>query len=348
VISLFGIVRLLPRHDDNRVTARHTLEGLVVDPVDGSFPGTVVVEDGRIAAVERRPGIPPEPVLLPGFLDLHVYAPDRLRGQGVTGYLLATRRLVEPEDPLCLGLHLEGPFLNPDAAGAIPTDELTAVELARVEEWAAAGSVRLVTVAPELPRALAAIRRLAAAGIVPAVGHTRANALTVRAAVDAGARFATHVWNAMAPLRARSTGPVLALLLDERVTLGLIADGRHLHPHVEELTVRVAGPGRIALTSDLAWPAQRPDGTLLGGDRAGAALVARFARFGLQEAATMASLVPARLLGLADRGRIAPGYRADLAVLGRDFSPVATLLAGERLPDPPARPRGDGWSGAYT
>jgi N-acetylglucosamine-6-phosphate deacetylase len=251
----------------------------------------------------------------------------------VTGYLLATRRLVEPKDPLCLGLHLEGPFLNPDAAGAIPLEEITAVDLGAVDEWAASsGLVRLVTVAPELPRALDAVERLAAAGIVAGLGHSRANALTVRAALDAGARFATHIWNAMAPLRARSTGPVLALLLDERVTLGLIADGRHLHPDIEELTVRVAGPARIALTSDLvALPAHRPDGSLLGGDRAGAALVARMARFGLPEAAAMASLVPARLLGLDDRGRIAPGYRADFAVLASDFRPQATLLAGREL-----------------
>src|SRR5688572_5140631 len=259
VISLFGIVRLLPRHDDNRVRRRHTLEGLVVDPIDGAFRGAVVVEDGRIAAVERTPHGPPEPLLFPGFLDLHVYEPDGVRDRGVTGYLLATRRLVEPEDPLCLGLHLEGPFLNPDAAGAIPPDEITAVDLAAVEEWAgSSGLVRLVTLAPELPRALDAVERLAGAGIVAGLGHSRANALTVRAAVDAGARFATHIWNAMAPLRARSTGPVLALLLDERVTLGLIADGRHLHPDIEELTVRVAGPARIALTSDLvAFPAHR-------------------------------------------------------------------------------------------
>jgi N-acetylglucosamine-6-phosphate deacetylase len=330
VISLFGIVRLLPRHDDNRVRSRHTLEGLVVDPIEGAFRGAVVVEDGRIAAVERTPHGPPEPLLFPGFLDLHVYEPDGVRDRGVTGYLLATRRLVEPEDPLCLGLHLEGPFLNPDAAGAIPLEEITAVDLGALEEWSASsGLVRLVTMAPELPRALDAVEQLAAAGIVVGLGHSRANALTVRAALDAGARFATHIWNAMAPLRARSTGPVLALLLDERVTLGLIADGRHLHPDIEELTVRVAGPARIALTSDLvALPAHRPDGSLLGGDRAGAALVARMARFGLPEVAAMASLVPAQLLGLGDRGRIAPGYRADFAVLASDFRPQATLVAG--------------------
>jgi N-acetylglucosamine-6-phosphate deacetylase len=131
-------------------------------------------------------------------------------------------------------------------------------------------------------------------------------------------------------VRARTTGSVPTLLTDERVTVGLIADGRHLHPLIEELTVRVAGPARIALTSDIVPPpAHRPDGSLLGGDRSGAALVAHMARFGLQEAATMASLVPAQLLGLADRGRLVPGYRADIAVLDSELRPVQTIAAGE-------------------
>lgn len=307
----------------------------MVDPVEGAFPGAVEIADGRIAAVARRGSGPAEPLILPGFVDLQAYDPRGLAASGVTGYLLATRTVEPVDDPLCLGLHLEGPFLNADAAGAIPVGELAPVDLGLVDAWTeSAGLVRLVTLAPELPRALAAVERLAAAGIVPAVGHTRANALTVRAAIDAGARFATHVWNAMAPLRARTTGPVLPLLLDERVTLGLIADGRHLHPDTEELTVRAAGPGRIALTSDrVRSPAEEPDGTLLGGDRSGAALVARMARFGLPEAAGMASLVPSLLLGLTDRGRVAPGYRADLAVLAADFTPRQTLVAGR-----PVRP----------
>jgi N-acetylglucosamine-6-phosphate deacetylase len=317
----------------DRVRSRHTLEGLVVDPVEGAFPGALVVEGERIAAVERRAGGAQEPLLFPGFVDLHVYDPRGLEGSGVTGYLLAARKLVETPDPRCLGLHLEGPFLNPQAAGAIPLEELRPVDLALVEEWAAAdGLVRLVTLAPELPGALGAVERLAGAGIVPSIGHTLANALTVRAAVDAGARAATHLWNAMRPVKARSTGPVPSLLVDARVTIGLVADGRHLHPDVEELTVRVAGPDRIALTSDVVSPpGQRPDGSLLGGDRAGAALVKRMARFGLPQAAAMASLVPARLLGLPDRGRLSPGCRADVAVLDRHLEHRATFLAGARL-----------------
>jgi N-acetylglucosamine-6-phosphate deacetylase len=293
----------------------------------------VTVEGGTIAAVERLARGPSEPLLFPGFIDLQVYSPAGLAGQGVTGYLLATRSGVErSEDPLCLGLHLEGPFLNPEAAGAIPVEELRPVDLAALGDWLAGGLVRLVTVSPEIPGGLAAIELVAAAGAVAAVGHTRANALTTRAALAAGARFATHLWNAMAPVQARTTGPVPSLLLDERVVLGLIADGRHLNPTTEELTVRLAGPGRIALTSDLVpLPAEGPDARLLGGDRCGAALVARMARFGLPEAAAMASLVPARLLGLVDRGRVAPGYRADLAVLAPDFRPLQTLVGGLAL-----------------
>jgi N-acetylglucosamine-6-phosphate deacetylase len=311
------------------VPSRHTLEGLLVDPIEGPFPGEVDFEAGTIVAVRNRADGAVEPLVFPGFIDLHVYEPEGISAQGVTGYLLTTRGVVDPSDPLCLGLHFEGPFLNPKAAGAIPTDELKPVDLGELEEWLASGLVRLVTIAPEIPLGLAAIELVAAHGAVAAVGHTEASSITTRAAINAGARFATHLWNAMAPARARSTGPIPGLLVDERITLGLIADGRHLNPIVEELTVRVAGHGRIALTSDLVHsPAQRPDGTLLGGDRCGAALVARMARFGLAEVAAMASLVPARLLGLGDRGRIASGHRADLAVLGSDFHPLRTLVGG--------------------
>ena len=308
-----------------------TLEGLLVDPIVGPFPGALVVEEGRIVAVERDDDLAGIPVVFPGFIDLHVYAPERIEETGVTAYLLATRDVDAFFDTPCLGLHLEGPFLNPQAAGAIPVDELQPVDLPLLGDWLAGGRIRLVTVSPELPGALDAVA-LAAETVVAAVGHTHANVTTARAAIDAGARFATHLWNAMAPLGARTTGPVAELLLDERVTLGLIVDGRHLHPRVEELTLRVAGPDRIALTSDLvATPGQRPDGTLLGGDRAGAPLVERMARFGLREAALMASLVPARLLGLGDRGRIAPGFRADLAVLDERFVPLETIVAGETV-----------------
>jgi N-acetylglucosamine-6-phosphate deacetylase len=311
------------------VGGRHTLEGVLVDPIGGARPGALTIEDDLIVEVEYGDASEDQ-VVFPGFLDLHVYAPETLIATGVTGYLQAAQAPVETSDPLCLGLHLEGPFLNPDAAGALPVDQLLPVDLDLLEEWLARGDVRLVTVSPELDFARDAIHLISERAVAGA-GHTIANSATTRAAVEAGVRFATHLWNAMTPLKARETGPVATLLLDERVTIGLIGDGRHLHPAVEELTVRAAGPRRIALTSDRVAAPLTPDNKLAGGDVSGAKMVARFARFGLAEAATMASLVPAQLLGLSDRGRLEPGFRADLAVLDAGLRPLQTVSAGKTV-----------------
>jgi N-acetylglucosamine-6-phosphate deacetylase len=311
------------------VGGRHTLEGLLVDPIGGARPGSLTIEDELIVEVADGDAAG-DRIIFPGFLDLHVYEPQTLIETGVTGYLQTAQRPVETADPLCLGLHLEGPFLNPEAAGALPAKSLLPVDLDLLGEWLGRGDVRLVTVSPELEGGLVAIAAIAERAVA-AVGHTHANEATARAAIDAGARFATHLWNAMTPLRARETGAAPALLLDERVTIGLIGDGLHLHPSVEELTVRVAGPERIALTSDRVAQPVSDDNRLQGGSRSGAELVARFARFGLPAAAEMASLVPAQLLGLTDRGRLQPGYRADLAVLDCALAPLETVVAGKAV-----------------
>jgi N-acetylglucosamine-6-phosphate deacetylase len=100
---------------------------------------------------------------------------------------------------------------------------------------------------------------------------------------------------------------------------------------VEALTVRAAGPGRIALTSDRVAEPLTAENRLAGGDISGADMVARFARFGLPAAAMMASLVPAQLLGLTDRGRLEPGFRADLAVLDAGLRPLQTVSAGKTV-----------------
>jgi N-acetylglucosamine-6-phosphate deacetylase len=283
-------------------------------------------------------------MLFPGFVDLQIYDFERCSEHGVTGYLATVgtsergtveRFLAElPADPACLGAHVEGPYLSPEAAGAQAVEHIRPVDLAELDGWLSTGRVRMVTLAPEVEGAFEAIDRIVAAGAVAALGHTATNHRTTHTAVEAGARFATHVWNAMGPVRARAPGPVGALLEDDRVTLGLIADGRHLHPVVEDLTFRVAGPSRIALTSDLvASPRENPEtGKLFGGDRCGAELVARAsARFGRTATAQMASLTPCELLGLPGRGRLLPGYRADLAVLDADFQPLETIVGGDSV-----------------
>ncbi len=323
---------------NGRVTRE--LRGLLIDPIDGVRPGVVRIRGSLIEAVEETTGGPERPSIFPGFIDLQIYEWSRAHEQGVTGYLAtvgtSARGVVErflddlPTDPSCLGAHVEGPYLNVKAAGAQAAEHIRPVDLAELDGWLASGSVRMITLAPEIDVGFDAIGRIAAAGAVASIGHTATNHRTASLAVDAGATFATHIWNAMSGMTARSPGVVGALLEDARVTLGLIADGRHLHPAIEALTVRAAGPERIALTSDLVSPpGEKPDGRLLGGSRYGAALVCRMApRFGLAAAATMASLVPARVLRLDDRGRLAPGYVADLAVLDDSFEPLETLVAG--------------------
>jgi N-acetylglucosamine-6-phosphate deacetylase len=319
------------------------LEGRVVDPLDGERFARVEIENETIVSVTPIDADSGSSYIFPGFIDVHVYDESQTAASGVTGYLL-TCGTAPPEqiatflrdratDPTCLGVHLEGPFINADAAGAQPVEHVQPVDLELLESWLDSDRIRLITLAPEVEGGLDAIRRIAETPVVAGLGHTRANYYTTKAAIELGARFATHIWNAMSGFTARTPGAIGTLLADERVTLGLIPDGRHLHPVTEQLTLQIAGADRIAVTSDLVPPPhERPeDGKLLGGDRIGAALVRRLADHGLEAAATMTSLTPARLLDLDDRGRIAPGYRADLALLDSNFEPIETISAGTSI-----------------
>jgi N-acetylglucosamine-6-phosphate deacetylase len=172
-----------------------------------------------------------------------------------------------------LGLHLEGPALNPVFRGAHPGDRLAEPTTARVGEWLALEHLQLVTLAPELPGAFSAIERLAEAGVVASIGHTAATAQEVRAAADAGATMVTHLFNAMRPFHHRDPGPIVAALTDNRLTVGLIADGVHVAPEALDLAWRAAGPDRVMLTTDAVTglgiedseAARLNDGTLAGG-----------------------------------------------------------------------------------
>ncbi len=149
-----------------------------------------------------------------------------------------------------LGVHLEGPFLNPARAGAHPVHRLRPPSLAEVQGWRSDAGVAMVTLAPELPDALGVIEQLVANGVSVCAGHTNADTMDMNAAVAAGVRGVTHLFNAMSPMSARAPGPAGATLGDPALIAGLIVDGIHVDPAMVRLAWRALGPSRIALVSD--------------------------------------------------------------------------------------------------
>lgn len=360
-------------------------ERLVIHGLAGS-PSTILVEDGCIAALDPDApptGLAAELdgrglTAHPGFLELQVngigdldFARDPsgisragppLAGHGVTAYLptiVSSPRATieraldawraataEPIGAVPLGLHLEGPYLSPARAGAHDPAMLRHPDLDEVATWAPPG-VRMVTLAPELPGALEAIERLTDVGVVVAIGHTDADAAAIGRAIDAGARCATHLFNAMPPMLHRQPGPAGTLLADERVTVGLIADGVHVDPVVLSVAARAAS-GRLSIVSDGVGTTlggidlangRRPDGRLAGGTEGidhGVRLMAKL--IGQKAAIDAVTVAPARLLGLDDgRGEIRIGGRADLVLLDADLEVAATVIGGAVVR--PARPR---------
>lgn len=279
-----------------------------------------------------------------------------LRAIGAT---MAAQRAGAPGATV-LGAHLEGPFLNPARAGALAPEHLHPAEperLARLLD-AAPGTTRLMTVAPDAPGALDLIPAIVAAGVIVSLGHTAADYDLFRRAIDAGARHTTHLFNAMTGINHRAPGAAGAALTDERITVELIADGEHIHPAILALALRAKGAASVAIVSDAVGPAglpdgeyswfgrqvhsdgrtvRLPDGTLAGSlgtlDRALRTLLAsvpRGAGLSLAEAARCLAATPARILGLAERGTIAPGQRADLVAID-DAGAIRLTIVGGRI-----------------
>lgn len=253
-----------------------------------------------------------------------------------------------------IGLHLEGPYIAPARRGAHPEELLRPPSLAETAGWTVAAGVRLVTVAPELPGAPELISELSGRGVVVSLGHSDADVATARTGIEAGARYATHLFNAMPRLDPRSPGIAGAALVDDRVLVGLIADGVHLDPAVLMLAWRAAGPARISVVSDgIAALGLEGGGTQLagrqlsveegaarlpGGTLAGSicpldqALRHLRGATGASPAEVVATVTanPARLLGLGHgRGELCPGGRADLVLLDAELGVKATLVGGE-------------------
>jgi N-acetylglucosamine-6-phosphate deacetylase len=281
---------------------------------------------------------------------------------GVTGFcptviscppttLLERLRPYGPRDHLdgatSLGAHIEGPFLSTAHRGAHDVESLRSPDEREVDRWLSVCRPSIVTIAPELPNALNAIRLLASAGTIVSLGHSGADLDTARSALSAGASMGTHLFNGMPPLHHRSPGLAAALLLSS-ATLGLICDGVHVHPMIAELVIRFAGVERVALVSDAAAPAglatgdaaalkgiRRPDGTLAGSAVLLDACL-RKVRSSLTwltpaQVVLMATGTPAAALGhgvASRKGRIASGYDADLTILDANWEVVMTIIEG--------------------
>ncbi len=252
-----------------------------------------------------------------------------------------------------LGLHLEGPFLNPRKKGAHNPIYLRAPDLNAIGDWSPGNGVRLVTLAPELPGALALVEALTARGVLVSAGHSMATYDEAMEGFAAGIRYGTHLFNAMPALTHREPALPGALLTDPRPTVGFIADGVHTHPSVINLVWSALGSERLNLVTDamaaLGMPkgkhilgdfdcwvddtsARLHDGTLAGSILSLDTAVRNLIAFGgctLAEALPTVTTTPARLLGLEhERGRIAPGYRADLVLLSPDLHVKTTFCAG--------------------
>jgi N-acetylglucosamine-6-phosphate deacetylase len=252
-----------------------------------------------------------------------------------------------------LGIHLEGPFLSHKRRGVHPPEYLVEPTLAIFERlWQAArGQVRMMTIAPELPGALEVIAEAARRKVCVSIGHSNAELDAARAGVRAGARHATHTFNAMRPLDHRDPGILAEVLTDGQLTADIIADGIHVAPEVVQLFLKAKGIERSVLITDATAAAGMPDGAYqLGplqvevkdgkctadGKLAGSVLtmdravrnVMQFAGWSLQDAVRAATLNPARATGLPQHGKLVPGAEANLVVLSPNGEVRKTIVRG--------------------
>jgi N-acetylglucosamine-6-phosphate deacetylase len=248
-------------------------------------------------------------------------------------------------------VHLEGPFLSPARLGTHGLDGRHDPDTALLERLLAAGPVKLMTLAPELPGALDLIDRLHERGVTVSLGHSDATAAQAHAAFDRGVRTVTHIFNAMRPLAHRDPGIVGAALTRPEVVVQAIVDGVHLDRDIVRLLWRVAA-GRLALVTDAIAGAGLGDGTYALGEieivvaddvvrredgvLAGSALtmieaVRNLVAEGvpLARALEAASTVPARILGLRQVGELTPGAPADIVVLDDSLEVVRTIVGGQ-------------------
>ncbi|MBN8947049.1 MAG: N-acetylglucosamine-6-phosphate deacetylase [Rhodanobacter sp.] len=349
------IAELLPPSDPRvRDAQRQDLAGAMLLPgfidVQVNGGGGVLFNEAPTVETIRRIGAAHRRYGTTGFLPTLIS--DRV--EVMREALAAVEQALAEGVPGLLGIHLEGPYLAPARKGVhdakyfhVPgADELALL-------CAPHRGIRLVTLAPDrvLP---ASIRALAAAGVIVCAGHTAADYETTRAALDAGVRGFTHLFNAMTPFGSREPGVVGAALEDAASWCGIIVDGHHVHPASLRVAIAAKARGKMLLVTDAMPPvgADRPDYVLNGetitvkdgicqtasGVLAGSALdmaaavrnTVQMLGLPLDEAVRMASTWPAEFLGLgASRGRIAAGCRADLVAMDDALRVQQSWIGGE-------------------
>lgn len=255
-----------------------------------------------------------------------------------------------------LGIHLEGPFISHSRRGVHPPENLLTPSRAAFDRFwqAARGHIRVITIAPELPGAIELIAEAAARGVCVSLGHSDADLNAARAGFAAGARHATHTFNAMRPLDHRDPGILGEVLTDSRLSADIIADGIHLDPVIIQLFLKAKGADAAVLITDATAATGMPDGRyrlgslevdvkdgrcLAGGKLAGSVLtmdhavsnVMQFAHWDLQQALRLATVNPARVVGLNNGGLLKAGAPADLVVLSPSGEVRNTIIGGAGL-----------------
>ena len=250
-----------------------------------------------------------------------------------------------------LGLHLEGPFLSHAKRGVHPPENLLEPSPGMFEKFwqAAQGNVAMMTIAPELPGALATIKLAASRNVCVSLGHSNATLQETKLGIDSGGSHATHTFNAMRALDHREPGILGEVLYNDNVSADIIADGVHVHPEMVSLFLRAKGRDSAVLITDALSATGMGDGKFrLGafevevkGDRctangilAGSVLtldravrnIRKFTSWPLQHVIQLATLNPARALGHKDIGLISPGAKADFVVLNSDGEVQRTIL----------------------
>ncbi|AEA11633.1 N-acetylglucosamine-6-phosphate deacetylase [Thermoproteus uzoniensis 768-20] len=355
-------------------------------PYEELHDAVLAVEDGRVVGIGS--GGPFDLdfrgyIAAPGLVDTHTHgccgvdftsSPERL-GELAKAYLrygvtsitpttvtaprpvleraLAAVRAYAGGGARVLGVHMEGPFINPARRGAQDARHIRRPDLGEAEAYISTGVLRIMTVAPELEGGLELVSALARAGVVPSVGHTDADYKTAKAAVIAGASRATHIFNAMRGFHHREPGPALALLESEHVYVEFIADFVHLAPEVVRVVVEAAGHRAVAVTDSIAAAglgdgvyrlggvevrvegprAFLEDGTIAGSVITLDQAVRNLISLGVdpRRALAAATTAPARSVGRGDLGCLRPGCAADIAVFDRGFKPAASLVGGQLL-----------------